>query len=95
MKEAAIIKYTCDHCGYMTIVHGDGIFKENSKNRLKSMKTIAFIIRNIKNAPPVNIGQQRILTIPQYVFFTQTKRKTSKKGSIQKHVVATHATNGI
>jgi hypothetical protein len=30
MKEAIIKKYTCDYCGFITIVHGDGIFTGNT-----------------------------------------------------------------
>jgi len=33
MKETNIVKYTCGYCGYMTIVHGDEIFKANTKEQ--------------------------------------------------------------
>ena len=31
MKESTVIKYTCDHCGFMTFEHGDGVFNKDTK----------------------------------------------------------------
>ena len=35
MTKTTITKYTCDFCGFMTIVHGDGIFTANTKEQAR------------------------------------------------------------
>lgn len=42
MKETTVKKYTCDYCGYMTIVHSDGTFRGDTIKTAKEHEDNCF-----------------------------------------------------